>query len=239
MTHESRWMDGVSLVLSLLIIATAVLWLTQVGTFNASVLTNSRATWYLTRGIGVTAYILLTVSVLWGLALSTSAVKPWSPGPLTMLIHATISWTALVFGLVHGLLMLVDGYYTYHITDIFVPFTGPYRPVAVGLGVIGFWILVIVTPSFAFRKRLFSYRTWKLLHYTTYAAFLLVTAHGLTAGTDAARLGFRLLFGSSVLLSMILLGYRISAKQVKSGPLLTQPRRGVPAAAKASSGRPR
>jgi hypothetical protein len=105
MTHESRWMDGVSLLLSLFIVAMAGLWLTQVGTFSASITTNSRATWYLERGFGITAYILLTVSVLWGLALSTSAVKPWSPGPLSMLIHATISWTALVFGMVHGFLL--------------------------------------------------------------------------------------------------------------------------------------
>ena len=209
MTHESRWMDGVSLLLSLFIIAMAVLWLTQVGTFSTSIVSNSRATWYLERGFGITAYILLTISVLWGLALSTSAVKPWSPGPLSMLIHATISWTALVFGMVHGFLLLFDGYYTYHITNILVPFTGPYRPAAVGLGIIGFWILVIVTPSFAFRKHLFSYRTWKLLHYTTYIAFVLITAHGLTAGTDAHRIGFRLLFFGSLFLSMILLSYRI------------------------------
>ena len=202
-------MDGLSLVLSLFIVAMAVLWLTQVGTFHTSITANSRATWYLMRGLGITAYILLTVSVLWGLALSTSAVKPWSPGPLSMLIHATISWTALVFGMVHGMLLLFDGYYTYHITNILIPFTGPYRPAAVGLGIIGFWLLVIVTPSFALRKRLFSYRTWKLLHYTTYAAYLLITAHGLTAGTDASRVGFRLLFFGSVFLTMVILSYRI------------------------------
>jgi methionine sulfoxide reductase heme-binding subunit len=209
MVRESRWMDGVSLILSVFIVTMAGLWLTQAGTFNASIMTNSRASWYLVRGFGITAYILLTFSVLWGLALSTSAVKPWSPGPLSMLIHATISWTALVFGMVHGLLLMFDGYYTYHITNLLVPFTGPYRPVAVGLGIIGFWILVIVTPSFAFRKRLFSYRTWKLLHYLSYVAFVLVTAHGLTAGTDASRIGFRLLFFGSLFLSMVLLVYRI------------------------------
>jgi sulfoxide reductase heme-binding subunit YedZ len=211
MTHESRWMDGVSLVLSLFIVAMAGLWLTQAGTFNASIMTNSRATWYLMRGLGITAYILLTFSVLWGLALSTSAVKPWSPGPLSMLIHATISWTALVFGMIHGLLLLFDRYYTYHITNILIPFNGPYRPAAVGLGIIGFWILAVVTPSFALRKRLFSYRTWKLLHYMSYVAFLLITAHGLTAGTDASRIGFRLLFFGSLFLSMILLSYRIES----------------------------
>ena len=209
MTHESRWMDGVSLLLSLFIVAMAGLWLTQAGTFSASIMSNSRATWYLMRGLGITAYILLTFSVLWGLALSTSAVKPWSPGPLSMLIHATISWTALVFGMVHGLLLMFDSYYTYHITNILIPFNGPYRPVAVGLGIIGFWILVVITPSFALRKRLFSYRTWKLVHYLSYVAFLLITAHGLTAGTDASRVGFRLLFFGSLFLSMILLSYRI------------------------------
>lgn len=234
MEKETRWMDGLSLVLSVLVIGMAVFWLTQSGTFNTSLLTNSRASWYLTRGIGITAYILLTFSVLWGLALNISAVKPWSPGPLTMLIHATISWTALVFGMVHGMLLLFDKYYTYHITDILIPFTGPYRPVAVGLGILGFWLLVIITPSFALRKGLFSYRAWKMLHYTSYVAFLLVTAHGLTAGTDASRLGFRLLFGSSVLLSMILLGYRIQAKQAKRGQPAARP---LPSTAKVPSNR--
>jgi predicted ferric reductase len=203
MTHESRWM------VSIFIVALAALWLTQAGTFNASIMSSSRATWYLMRGLGITAYILLTFSVLWGLALSTRAVRPWSPGPLSMLIHATISWTALIFGMVHGLLLLFDGYYHYSITNILIPFNGPYRPVAVGLGIIGFWILVVITPSFALHKRLVSYRAWKTLHYLSYVAFLLITAHGLTAGTDASRIGFRLLFFGSLFLSMILLSYRI------------------------------
>jgi sulfoxide reductase heme-binding subunit YedZ len=94
-----------------------------------------------------------------------------------------------------------------------VPFVGPYRPVATGLGTLAFWILVVVTPSFALKKRLFSYRAWRTLHYLSYAAFILVTAHGLLTGTDATKLGFQVLFGVSVLLSVILLGYRIGVKQ--------------------------
>jgi hypothetical protein len=59
--------------------------------------------------------------------------------------------------------------------------------------------------------------TWRLLHYTSYAAFMLVTAHGLTAGTDSQKLGFQLLFGASVLLTVILLGYRIGVKRSSRG----------------------
>jgi sulfoxide reductase heme-binding subunit YedZ len=230
-------MDGLSLVLSVVVIALAGLFLVQTGTFNTSLWTNSRMTWYLTRAAGTTAYILLTLSMLWGLALNFNAVKTWSPGPLTMVLHATISWLALVLAMVHGSLLLFDGYYHYRITDILVPFTGPYRPMAVGLGVVGFWILVVVTPSFALRRRLFSYRTWKILHYSSYVAFLLVTAHGLTAGTDASRLGFQLLFVTSVLLTLMLLRYRIRASHNAGDQAPARPRTTARPAGKISSGK--
>ena len=237
MQNESRWIDGLSLVLSVVVMALAGLWLTQTGAFSTSLFTNSRMTWYITRAAGITAYILLTLSVLWGLALNFSAVKNWSPGPLTMVLHATISWLALLFAMVHGAMLLFDGYYHYRITDIVIPFTGPYRPIAVGLGVVGFWILVVVTPSFALRRRLFSYPTWKILHYTSYIAFLLVTAHGWTAGTDATRPGFRLLFAASVLLTLILLRYRIRLSQTGGEKVPALPRTTARPAGKISSGK--
>jgi predicted ferric reductase len=237
MQNDSRWMDGLSLVLSLVVLALAGLFLVQTGTFNTSLWTNSRMTWYLTRAAGTTAYILLTLSMLWGLALNISSVKTWSPGPLTMVLHATISWLALVLAMVHGAMLLFDGYYHYRITDLLVPFTGPYRPMAVGLGVVGFWILVVVTPSFALRRRRFSYRTWKILHYTSYVAFLLVTAHGLTAGTDAFRVGFQMLFVTGVLLTLILLRYRIRAKQVASEQVPARTRAATRPTKRISSGK--
>ena len=217
MENESHWMDHVSFVFSLVVAGLAGAWLIRSSTFDASVATSDNLSWYLIRASGITAYILLTLSVIWGLALTSSAVKDWSPGPLSMVIHSTISWLSLLFAMAHGVLLLFDSYFSYRITDILLPFTGPYRPFAVGLGVVAFWITVVVTPSFALKKHLFSYRTWRLLHYTAYAAFMLVTAHGLTAGTDSQKLGFRLLFGASVLLTVILLGYRIGVKRSSRG----------------------
>jgi sulfoxide reductase heme-binding subunit YedZ len=213
MENETHWMDSLSLVFSLLVVGLAGAWLVRSGTFENRFAASDNLTWYLIRASGITSYIMLTLSVIWGLALSSSAVKNWSPGPLTMTLHSSISWLGLLFGAAHGLLLLADKYFTYRLTDLVVPFVGPYRPFATGLGTLSLWIVVIVTPSFALKKRLLGYRAWKTLHYLSYAAFALVTAHGLLAGTDARNLGFRLLFGASVLITVVLLGYRIGVKQ--------------------------
>ena len=125
-----------------------------------------------------------------------------------MTLHSTISWLALILGLIHALLLLFDSYFAYTLGDLFVPFTGPYRPVVVGLGTLAFWVIVLVTLSFPFKKRL-GHRIWKRLHYASYAAFGLVSLHGLFAGTEGTQLGLRLLIGVGVLLVVLLLGIRM------------------------------
>ncbi len=235
MDNETHWLDNLSLMFSVLVAGWAAAWLIRSGTFDAGFVARDNLTWYLIRAAGITGYILITLSVIWGLALSSSAVKNWSPGPLTMVIHATISWLGLLFGMVHGLLLMADKYFTYRVTDLVVPFVGPYRPFATGLGTLAFWILVVVTPSFALKKHLFSYRVWRTLHYLSYLSFILITVHGLLAGTDGHKLGFQLLFGASVLLSMILLGYRIGVKQA-SGAKPNRERARPQTAARSASG---
>jgi sulfoxide reductase heme-binding subunit YedZ len=202
-------MDVLSVVLSIGMVALAAVWMLTSGAFNLALTDQQNATWYLIRALGITGYVLITISMAWGIVLSSRMVKDWSPGPLSMLLHSTVSWLGLLFGFGHAALLLVDNYFHYAIGDILIPFTGPYRPIAVGLGTLAFWILLIVTPSFALRKRLFSHRAWQLLHYTSYGAFVLVTLHGLLAGTDGTHLGFRLLLGISVVATSGLLAYRI------------------------------
>jgi predicted ferric reductase len=127
-------------------------------------------------------------------------------------MHSTISWLALLLGLIHALLLMFDNYFTYTLSNIFVPFTGPYRPEAVGLGTLAFWIIVVVALSFPLKKRI-GHVTWKRLHYMSYAAFGLVSLHGLFAGTDGTNLGFRVLVGIGILLVVLLLGIRMGKDQ--------------------------
>lgn len=209
MAKPARLMDTLSFIFSLVVILLAALWLWQSGTFNITLGAEENVIWYLIRSAGITSYILLTISVVWGLAISSRVVKDWSPGVLSMLLHSTVSWLGIALALGHAALLMFDEYFTYALPEIFVPFTGPYRPVAVGLGTLAFWVMFIVAVSFAFKKRFLGHKTWKRLHYFSYGSYLLATVHGLSAGSDAGHLGFRILMIGSVVLTVILLGYRI------------------------------
>lgn len=207
MAKESPWMDWLSFIFSGGIVLVVTGWMLQQGAISTSL----PATWYLIRSTGITAYILMVLSVLWGLAVSSRVVKDWSPGALSMLLHSSISWLAVGFALAHAGLLLLDDYLTYHITDLFIPFIGPYKPFAVGLGILAFWVGLLVSLSFRFKKQL-GHRTWKSLHLTSYAAFGLVTLHGLFAGADAHNTGFRLLVGLGTASVISLLVYRVGNK---------------------------
>lgn len=210
MTQENGWLDTLTLLFSGLMIVAVATWTIQ-GDFLARALATDRSmTWQLIRSSGLTAYILYTVSMLWGLTLSSKVVKDWSPGTLSMLLHVSVSWLGTGFVAVHAVLLLFDKYVTYTVPEILLPFFGPYRPLAVGLGTITFWVMLLVALSFSVKKRL-GHARWKWLHMTSYAGFFLVTAHALFAGTDAGKMGFRLMIGLAVLTVVILTGYRIGA----------------------------
>jgi len=56
---------------------------------------------------------------------------------------------------------------------------------------------------------LFSSRTWHLIHYTSYAAFALITVHVLLAGTDAIQPGLRIVLATFAGVVGVLLIVRI------------------------------
>ncbi|MFN8376055.1 MAG: hypothetical protein U0694_24670 [Anaerolineae bacterium] len=208
MVKASPWMDRLSLIFSLVVVAVAGVWVWQQGVFSVSLTDQTNVAWYLVRASGVTAYALLTASMVWGIVLTSRVIKDWSPGVVSMLMHSTISWLAVVFSIVHALLLLFDTYVTYTVADIVIPFVGPYRPLAVGLGTLACWIVLIVSASFAFRKYI-GHRIWWLLHLTSYASFALVTLHVVFAGTDAARLGFKALLVIGVMAVVGFLVHRL------------------------------
>ncbi len=186
------WVDGLLLVIVLAISGAALVYDIQTGVFTMSLTNDSLLSWHLVRSAGLTAYALVGLSTVWGLFLSSRLIKDWTPGPVSLLLHATTSWLAVVLGIAHVGLLLWDTYYHYTIADLLIPFIGPYRPLAVGLGTISAWLILAITISFSLRK-LIGQRNWRLLHYTSYATFVLITVHALMAGTDASKVGMQIL----------------------------------------------
>lgn len=214
-SKSTRNTDLLVMGASLIVIGLSAVWMVNSGMFDFALASDQKLSWHLVRSSGIVAYVLLLASTIWGLLLSSQFVKDWSPGPVSLTLHSTISWLGLLLGLVHGLLLLFDKYFTYTLKDILVPFAGPYRPEVVGLGTLAFWLLVVISISFPLKKRI-GQVVWKRLHYTSYIAFGLVSLHGLFAGTDSIHLGFRLLVGGGVLLVVLLLGMRVGKEQTKS-----------------------
>ncbi len=206
--RSTKITDLLLLIGSAIVIGMSAVWMVNSGMFSIRLAEDSKLSWHLVRSSGVIAYLLLMASILWGLFISAQFVKDWSPGPVSMTVHSTISWLALILSLVHALLLLLDDYFTYTLGDLFIPFMGPYRPEAVGLGTLAFWVIVVVTLSFAVKKRL-GHQTWKMLHYASYLSFALVSVHGLFAGTEGTQLGFRVLVALGVVLVVLLLGIRM------------------------------
>lgn len=141
--------------------------------------------WMLARTTGLTAYLLLTASVLAGLLLKSRPFRSLRPAAVTD-THRFLALLALGAVAVHGVTLMLDA--TIHLgpAALLVPGLSPYRPVATGIGVLAADLLLLVYASFSLRRRIGT-RNWRRLHWATYAIFAAATVHGLAAGTDTAQ----------------------------------------------------
>ena len=156
----AAWIDLLVLAVALLMSAGAVYSTVQAGTFSTPLSADALLAWHLIRACGLVSFLLLAASTLWGIFLASRVIKDWSPGPMSLMLHATTSWLAVVFAIAHVGLLLFDSYYHFTIPDLLLPFGGPYRPIPVGFGVIGLWLIFAITLSFSFRK-LIGQRAWQ------------------------------------------------------------------------------
>lgn len=165
--------------------------------------------WYLARGSGFVAYVLLWLSVALGLMANSKLSRVWPGGPAAVDLHQFISLLALAFSVFHALILLGDRYVGYTLFQLLVPFANSdYRPLWVGLGQAGFYLAVPVAFSFYARRHI-GYRTWHRLHYGSFVVYFLVTIHGLGAGTDANAPAVVALYGSTGLVTYFLAVHRI------------------------------
>ena len=102
-------------------------------------------------------------------------------------MHSFLNWLGLGFAALHGIILIGDHFIKIGLPEVFTPFLSPYRPVPVGLGIIAFYLMLLLSLSFYARNHL-GQKNFRLLHYVSYAVFLMVTVHGVLAGTDSGAL---------------------------------------------------
>lgn len=165
-------------------------------------------TWLLIRATGLTAWGLLTAVVVWGILLKTRFLGRLATPQGLLVMHRWLSALALSFLAVHMLLLLVDPVVHFSVANLFVPFTAPWQPFAVGLGVIAMWTLIPVTVIGRLRTRLgkSGNTLFRRSHLIAYFAWPIATAHYVLAGTDAlAQWSIGLLIAATALIVFALL----------------------------------
>jgi sulfoxide reductase heme-binding subunit YedZ len=129
------------------------------------------------------ALILLTATVVLGVATGAGASAPGIPRVVTGALHRNLSLLVLMFVAGHVLTTVLDSYTPIGLTAAFVPFSSSYRGFWLGLGAIAFDLLLAIAVTSLLRDRM-SYRAWRAVHWLSYASWPVALWHGLGTGTD-------------------------------------------------------
>lgn len=131
--------------------------------------------------IGLTALGLLTTNILLGLLISTgyNPLHRWPRRKIKLFtLHNWTGYLALAAATIHPLLILLSSTAGFLFRDIVFPIWSPTQPLENTLGALAFYLVAFVVLTSYFR-RLFGHHSWKLLHFTTYAAAATFFVHGL------------------------------------------------------------
>lgn len=163
---------------------------------TASVTSADPHMWYLTRALATAAYLTLTVSILLGMLRSVARQTKERLSWIVDELHQVLSTLAMILVIGHLLTLLVDPFLPFTLSNLLLPFTEPYRPLAVRFGVLAVYGMVVLLLSSWIRRRI-PYRLWRAVHYLSFLAFALATAHGLLAGSDAGEPWARAMYGGA------------------------------------------
>ena len=175
--------------------------------------TPAKIPWITSRVTAFLAYFAITASVVYGLLLSTKLLDAIAHRPVSFALHQDLAAVGLGLAAIHGALLTLDQTIHFSTVDLLVPFASPYRPIAVGVGQLAFYIVALVTLSFYMRRRI-GQRAWRLIHYLTFLAFVGSTAHGIAAGTDSSQPWAFWTYAGSAAIVVFLLAYRITISVV-------------------------
>jgi len=194
-------------------------------------LNNTHTTWYITRAAGWVAYFLLWFSMVWGLAIPTKFFERFLSPTFAVDFHEYISLLSIGFILLHVSVLMIDQYLPFSLVQILVPFISPYRPLWVGLGVLGFYLTLLVTITFYLRKKI-GQKKFKAIHTLSLITYLGVVLHAFFAGSDSSLGAVQFIYLVTFMVVVFLTSFwLIRARQIKNKkderPLIPNPTRAV------------
>lgn len=142
--------------------------------------------WLVSRASGIVALVLISLSVLMGLAMAARVIHRGSVKRVVVRLHEHVALIAILAIVIHGVALLGDHWLKPGWPGITIPFALHYRPAFTGLGIIAGYLTVLLGPSFYLRRRIGAKR-WRSLHRATVLVWVLAVVHTLGAGSDRGK----------------------------------------------------
>ena len=140
---------------------------------------NDKLAWYVSRSSGWVAFVLLAITVVWGILGITKVIERKGLPRWMMDLH---KYLALLTMVVHRLstsaALVADNFVHIGWREILVPYAFDWKPGAVTFGIVALYLLVVVQVSSWLRPQL-PRKVWKATHMLSYPAMWLVAMHGL------------------------------------------------------------
>jgi hypothetical protein len=144
--------------------------------------------WYVARGAGLSALLLLTATTCLGAIMSRGADA--STRVVLQYVHHAAAALGLGALALHLTTILADSYANVGWLGALVPFTAGYRSGWVGLGTLAVYTFVLVAAIGLARARFASSpsgaRAWRWVHGLAYLGWGAALLHGINAGTDTS-----------------------------------------------------
>ncbi|HET9051157.1 MAG TPA: ferric reductase-like transmembrane domain-containing protein, partial [Candidatus Dormibacteraeota bacterium] len=142
--------------------------------------------WDASRAAAMSAFFVLALSLVTGMALRTSLFAGVARNRAVLDLHAFLAWFWVPLVAVHVVSIVLDPTSRVGWADLAAPFQVGYARVAIGIGTVGFLLLVLVGVTSAIRRRM-NPTLWRALHRLGYVMFVLFLVHAQLAGSDFSR----------------------------------------------------
>jgi predicted ferric reductase len=181
---------------------------------------NGKLSWYAARASGLIAWAVVTLSILWGLALSTRLIRRKGVPAWLLDLHKFLGTLSIVFVAVHVLALWADNFVYFGPRELFVPLASSWRPVAVAWGIAATYLVVAIQITSWMMKRL-PRKLWHSVHLMSIPMFVLATVHGFSSGADNKNLVVQWLALTGGLLVFLLVTFRLLAPRRGTRRVLT------------------
>ncbi|WP_036564114.1 ferric reductase-like transmembrane domain-containing protein [Nocardioides halotolerans] len=139
--------------------------------------------WYLNRGSGAVALLMLTLTVVLGVLSLGGAPARGLPRFVVQSLHRNAAMLAFAMLGAHVVSAVLDTFVDIRWWQTFVPVGATYEPLWLGLGAVSVDLMLVVAATSLLRRRLQD-RTWRLLHQLAWPMWGIALAHGVGMGTD-------------------------------------------------------